>query len=140
MYIEDLVLNGSKFFTLPSGWLWDLGKYVAQKYSKYGEWPPAGLKGVGPQPLDLSVYETSYCNQYANPTFHSLGKEADCGPGYGALHGPDIRTDLCVLISQLVSPTCGISYEAPIWVVSQEGLDKQLHHPDALDTSLPGAS
>jgi hypothetical protein len=136
-YFDQLVLNGGKLLTLTSGWLWDLGKYLAEKYSKYAEWPPSGLKGIEPQPLDLSVYETSYCSQYANPTFHSMGEEAHCGPGYGSLHSANIRTDLCVLISQLVSPTCSISYDAPIWVVSQEGLDKKLNHPEALLTSLP---
>ena len=69
--------------------------------------------------------------------FHSMGEEAHCGPGYGSLHSPNIRTDLCIDISQLANPTCGVEYDAPIWVVSQEGVDKDLHHPAALDTSLP---
>jgi hypothetical protein len=136
-YFDLLVLNGGKTFTFSSGWLWDLGKYLAEKYRKYSEWPPSGLKGVDPLPLDLSVYETSYCKQYVSPEFHGMGEEAHCGPGYGSSRSPNMRTDLCVLISQLVSPTCGISYDAPIWVVSQKGLDKKLDHPKALVTSLP---
>jgi hypothetical protein len=83
------------------------------------------------------VYETSYCSQYANPTFHSMGEEAHCGPGYGSSKSPNIHTDLCVFISQLVNPTCSISYDAPIWVVSQKALDIKLNHPVALDISLP---
>jgi hypothetical protein len=123
---ESLAAQGLSVF--PSGWLWDLAQQWADKYpySKYPNWPPTKLSGVKPEPVDLSVFETSYCR--------GGGK---CGPGYSALHSPDIRTDLCIHIKQLASATCGIPYEAPIWVVSQEKVDGYLGHPDALDTSLP---
>ena len=136
---DALVLRAGNSFSDPAGWLWQLAEGISEEYpgSKYVEWPPAGLKGVKPEPLDLSVYETSYCRQYTNVEFHSVGKEADCGPGYGSSSSPNIRTDLCIYISQLVSATCGIHYDAPIWAVSQEGVDQYLHHPEALDKSLP---
>ncbi len=133
VYFEGLVLYGGKVFSLPSGWLWELGEQLAKRYP--GQFDT--VTGVKPEPLDLSVYETSYCYQYTNKVLHSVGEEALCGPGYGSLHSPNIRTDLCVYISQLGKPTCGITYDAPIWVVSQEGLDKKLGHPEALDTRLP---
>ena len=132
--IEARVLTGGKVFTLPSGWLWELAKQLAEEYPYHTYHT---LTDVKPEPLDLSVYETSYCSQYTNQEFHSLGEEAHCGPGYGSLHSPNIHTDLCIYISQLLSSTCGTQYDAPIWVVSQEGVDKDLHHPEALDTSLP---
>jgi hypothetical protein len=108
--------------TQTKGWLWDLAEPWAEKY---GNLYSTQINLIKPEPLDLSVYETSYC----------MGG-AHCGPGYGSLHSPDIRTDLCIFINQL-GPYCGIYYNAPIWVVSQEGVDKDLHHPEALDTSLP---
>jgi hypothetical protein len=95
---------------------------------------PAPVAGV-----DLSVYEASYCSQHDNPTSSAIGYEAACGPGYGSMptQSPNVRTDLCIYISQLGKPTCGISYDPPNWVVSQEGLDKFLGHPKASNTSLP---
>ena len=139
-----LVLRVGKFdsqgcswpiFNHPEGWLWELAKQWTDEYSNYTEWPPRApvglvtLKPVKPEPIDLSMYETSYC----------VGG-AHCGPGYGSLHSPDIRTDLCIYIAQLGSTgstTCGIYYNAPIWVASQEGVDTKLGHPKALGTSLP---
>jgi len=133
VYFEDLVLDGGKGFSLPFGWLWQLGQRLAEEYSKYNEWPPrtavglVTLKGVKPEPLSLSVYEVSYCKH-----------GADCGPGYSPLHSPDMRPDLCVYISQLdAGLTCGIYYDAPIWAVSQEELDKDLHQQPAFDPSMP---
>ncbi len=134
VYMESQVLNVGKVFTLSSGWLWQLAQKLAKEYPFHTFHTVTDVK---PEPLDLSVYETSYCSQYVNPTFHSLGEEAHCGPGYGSVHSPNIRTDLCIYITQLGSPTCGIQYDAPIWVVSQKGLDEHLHHAGALDTSLP---
>jgi hypothetical protein len=133
VYMDDQVLDVGTTLTLPRGWLWQLGEQLAEKYP--GQFDT--VAGVKPEPLDLSVYETSYCSQYVKPAFHSLGKEAQCGPGYGSASSPNIHTDLCIFISQLVNPTCGIPYDAPVWVVGQEAVDKKLHHPDALDTSLP---
>jgi hypothetical protein len=132
--IEGEVLSGGKVITHPSGWLWELGKQLAEEYPYHTFHTLTDLK---PEPLDLSVYETSYCSQYANQQFHSVGEEAHCGPGYGSLHSPNMHTDFCIDIVQLVVPICGGQYDAPIWVVSQEGVDKKLHHPGALDTSLP---
>jgi hypothetical protein len=134
-YFESQVLDGGKLFTLGSGWLWELAEQLAKEYGCCAYRTQTSL--FKPEPLDLSVYETSYCSQYSNQEFHSMGEEAHCGPGYGSLHSPNITTDLCISISQLGKPTCGIQYDAPIWVVSQEGVDKDLHHPAALDTSLP---
>ena len=127
VYFEDLVLLGGKVLTLPSGWLWELAEQLAKEYPYHTFHT---LTDVKPEPLSLSVYEVSYCKQ-----------DAVCGPGYSALHSPDLRPDLCVYISQLDADlTCGIYYDAPIWVVSQEGLDKDLHKQPALDTSPPRAS
>jgi hypothetical protein len=137
VFFLDQVLDVGTELTLPTGLLWQLAERLYAEYpdSKYPEWPPFTSKGIKPEPVDVSVYETSYCSEHTN----SLGYEAACGPGYGPMptQSPNIRTDLCVYISQLGKATCGISYDPPIWVVSQEGVDKDLGHPKALDTSLP---
>jgi hypothetical protein len=134
--IETQVLSVPTTLTLGSGWLWQLGERLAKQYGCCAFRDQTSL--FKPEPLDLSVYETSYCTQHVNPTFDKVGEVARCGPGYGSLHSPNIRTDLCFYISQLdTGPTCGIAYSAPIWVVSQKAVDQALHHPEALDTSLP---
>ena len=141
VYFEGMVLNGGKVFTYPSGWLWELAKQLAEEYPYHTYHT---LTDVKPAPLDLSVYETSYCSQYTQMV-PGLGGEAvqqkspqqaNCGFGY--LSARNIRTDLCFIInSNSLTPHCGIQYDAPVWVVSQEAVDNHLNHPDALRTSLP---
>jgi hypothetical protein len=120
----------------PAGWLWELAKQLYNQ-APYHPNTPEDLEVLKPLgPLSVSVYEASYCSQ-----------GADCGPGYGSFPSPNIRTDLCIHISQLAiapsadnsfpNPVCGIYYDAPIWEASQAGLDQKLGHPHALDTSLP---
>ncbi|MGO9660785.1 MAG: DUF642 domain-containing protein [Acidimicrobiales bacterium] len=121
VYFRERVLKSGTVLTYSSGWLWELAKQWSEKYGN-GAWRTGGL--FKPEPINLSVYETSYCQVGAH-----------CGPGYGSLHSPDIRTDLCIYISQLGSPTCGIYYDAPIWVASQMGVDEKLNQHN-LDTSL----
>jgi hypothetical protein len=128
-YFDDTLLTDTfAIYNYPSGWLWELAKYLAEQY------PQHNVTGVSPEHLDLSVYEMSYCNQ-----------GAECGPGYQTSRG--IQTKLCFFLTasspggQWEHFDCqGVDnneYDAPIWVVSQEALDTHLGRPDALNTSLP---
>ena len=141
VYFEGMVLHGGTLFTYPSGWLSELGKQLAAKYPYHTFHT---LTDVKPEPLDLSVYETSYCSQSTQmvpglggvAVYQKSPQQATCGFGYSSAR--NIRTDLCfILNSNSLEPHCGIQYDAPIWVVSQEGVDKHLNHPGALNTKLP---
>jgi hypothetical protein len=117
---DTKVLGGAaSVYTYPSGVLWDIAKYLVTKYK-------GGNPTVGSEPVELSLYETSYCKQ-----------QSDCGPGYVDRDG--IQTDLCFVgdFWGVNGVDCGNPYNAPIWVVSQKVLDRHLKHPDALDISLP---
>jgi hypothetical protein len=133
---ENRVLSLGKVVTLGSGWLWRLGEQLAEKYPHLGGRADVDTRTVKPEPIDLSVYETSYCRQYVTAVT-IIGEEARCGPGYGSYDSPNVQTDLCFYIRQLGKPMCGIYYTAPIWVASQEGVDNYLGHRKAMDTSLP---
>ena len=84
---------------------------------------------VKPEPIDLSMYETSYCVGWG-ALWARLRLFAQPRHSHRLVH---LHRPIGISTG---STTCGIYYNAPIWVASQEGVDTKLGHPKALDTLM----